>query len=157
MTKAAERDDATRVPSRDEALRAVRRYITTYCRSGEQLPTLGDLHEELSYSKALIRGALTRLDTAGLIVWCRAWTATRVLKPGEIHPADVGLDRSVRERISSGYYQPGQALPTGLLADEHDLSVEEVPRACRHLVRDGLLHHDDHGPFGPGLYVSAGI
>ncbi|MFE2559750.1 hypothetical protein ACFXGT_27730 [Streptomyces sp. NPDC059352] len=120
---------------------------------GADLPTTRDLARDLRQRESHIRMGLKALEERGVLV-LRHMRAFR-LAPGELHPDDVTLDHEVRQRIRSGEYAPGSALPTGILADRHGLDTpEKVGRACRRLIADGLVCHC-HGPFGPGLYVAS--
>ncbi|MEV7959088.1 hypothetical protein [Streptomyces sp. NPDC088141] len=61
----------------------------------------------------------------------------------------------IRERILNMIYLPGEALPVGILARQFGLTTRQVThRACRHLIAEGLVHHDNKGPHGPGVYVT---
>ncbi|MFD6181373.1 hypothetical protein [Streptomyces goshikiensis] len=79
-----------------------------------------------------------------------------MLGPNDLHPDDVAFDTAVRDRIASGHYRFGQALPSGLLGVEFGLESDQFDRAFRHLMRDALVRHDARGPFGPGYYVTLG-
>ncbi|WP_141753625.1 DUF6415 family natural product biosynthesis protein [Streptomyces agglomeratus] len=94
-----------------------------------------------------LKAALVHLDGIGEVVWGMHQRG-EVLAPGDVHPDDVDLLREVRARISAGIYHRGQAMPTSILAVAHGIQPKCIPRAFRHLVADGTLHHDEHGPTG---------
>ncbi|MCX4546878.1 hypothetical protein [Streptomyces sp. NBC_01565] len=97
---------------------------------------------------------LRALDSAGEIALRPDGKSMIVLdSPGQPHPDDLELQAAVRCRVRSGFYQAGQAVPTGLLGSEFGLTSEQVQRAARQLIADGTLYEDAAGPHGPGLYV----
>ncbi|MFJ2744778.1 GntR family transcriptional regulator [Streptomyces sp. NPDC087440] len=121
--------------------------IRTRWQPGTVLPSDRELAVELGVpTHAVFRGR-QHLETRGYLV------RRKVLAPGALHPHDIALDAYVRDRISTGHYAPGSALPTGILGADFTLSPGEVRRACRRLVADGALHLAD-GPYGRGLYVT---
>ncbi|MGW7052982.1 hypothetical protein [Streptomyces sp. NPDC054887] len=132
----------------------VRKYIAQHCSPGGPLPSARVLAHDLSVPYTTLKAALVHLDGAGEIVWGMHQRG-EVLAPGEVHPEDVYLVKEVRARVRAGVYHRGQAIPTSILAVAHGVQPKCIPRAFRHLVADGTLRHDEHGPHGPGYYVSA--
>ncbi|OEJ21192.1 hypothetical protein BGM19_36460 [Streptomyces agglomeratus] len=132
----------------------VRQYIAQHCSPGGPLPSARSLAHHLSVPYRTLKAALVHLDGIGEVVWGMHQRG-EVLAPGDVHPDDVDLLREVQARISAGIYHRGQAMPTSILAVAHGIQPKCIPRAFRHLVADGTLHHDEHGPHGPGYYVSA--
>ncbi|MFE8910892.1 hypothetical protein [Streptomyces globisporus] len=90
-----------------------------------------------------MRKALSELESAGELAVQRRGRQTAAyryrLRPEELHPHDVELDRTVREGIRSGRYAVGRGVPTGLLGQEHRVPGALIPRAFRHLVSDGYV------------------
>ncbi|MFD8952477.1 hypothetical protein ACFV0B_26880 [Streptomyces xanthophaeus] len=86
-----------------------------------------------------------RPDSGGMVV---------LDSPTQPHPDDLELQATVRDRVQSGHYRQGQAVPTGLLGDEFGRTAAQVRRAARQLIADGTLYEDPAGPYGPGLYVA---
>ncbi|MEW1700344.1 hypothetical protein [Streptomyces sp. NPDC091278] len=131
----------------------LRHYLETTLEVGAPFPPAKVLAADLDLHEHDVAYALAALDQAGEIVYAgagrgRSWR----LAPGERHPDDVAFDTAVRAAVLDGRHQPGAALPTTLLARRHQLHEDLVPRAARHLVRDGLVAWLD-GPAGHGLYV----
>ncbi|MEU8779065.1 hypothetical protein [Streptomyces sp. NPDC048606] len=143
--------------AQDKARAVVQWYVTQNIKPGTALPSPKQLALTLSLPAAHVRQALRHRDTAGEIALDSNGPATR-LHQGEAHPCDRALQLAVQERISTGHYQPGQALPTGLLSTEFRLQPHQVQRALGHLAACGDIRRDEHGPYGPGHYVpSPGI
>ncbi|MFE9968618.1 hypothetical protein [Streptomyces sp. NPDC005525] len=141
-------------PTRAAALDLVRQHIASTLRPGDRLPSMTALCQSIgTLTETETRTALRTLNDLGEILH-NPRIRSRVLAPGETHPHDTALVAAIRVRVRSGHYRAGQALPTGLLAAEFGLTPEQVTvRACRELVRDGLMHHSRRGPHGPGLYI----
>ncbi|GHG05635.1 GntR family transcriptional regulator [Streptomyces filamentosus] len=131
-------------------LAMVRAHVTALP-AGTKLPTLADLSAVLGITETSLTSALRRLDLEGEIAYSYRGHRYR-LGPGEQHPFDVALDRAVRDGIREGKHRPGDALPTGILAQRHGLDVEAVPRALHGVIRDGLVTDRD-GPAGRAFYV----
>ncbi|WP_329317317.1 GntR family transcriptional regulator (plasmid) [Streptomyces sp. NBC_01278] len=144
------------------ALALVRDHISKNYRAGERLPVVKGAYCGAAKAMALCLGlpmlhvatALKALNSAGEIYLCAGIHGPRVLGRKDLHPDDAALDTAVRDRLSSGHYSFGQALPTGLLGAEFGQEPDQMARALRHLVRDGLVRHDTSGPYGPGYYVT---
>ncbi|WP_433549189.1 GntR family transcriptional regulator [Streptomyces sp. CA-294286] len=141
--------DAIEDPVTAQAARALHQHIRARCPSGSRLPTDRTLAAQLGHSQHTIYRARRHLETHGLL----SGRNRTVLGSGDTHPDDIALSACVRDRIRSGYYQPGHALPTGTLGADFALTRAQVRRACRPLIAAGLLHDQD-GPHGPGLYVA---
>ncbi|MFD7101951.1 hypothetical protein [Streptomyces celluloflavus] len=137
------------------ALVAIRQYIRDRHLSGDRLPTASQIAARLDLPYAAACNALRHLDTEGVIAFTSGTRAPRVLKDGEPHPHDAALEQAVRQRVRSGHYKTGQPLPTGLLGKEFHLTSAHTRRACRRLIAEGVLRHDEHGRHGPGLYITA--
>ncbi|MEU8889847.1 GntR family transcriptional regulator [Streptomyces sp. NPDC048442] len=135
-------------PSTAQAARGLHRRIRTQWRAGTRLPSDRALAAELGVSEWAVFRGRRHLETRGLLV------RRTVLAPGALHPDDIALDACVRDRIRSGYYAPGTALPTGILGADFTLKPGEVRRACRRLIATGALRVED-GPYGRGFYVAA--
>ncbi|MER7952083.1 hypothetical protein ABTY59_32295 [Streptomyces sp. NPDC096079] len=135
-------------------LHQLRQHLAGY-EFGADLPTAALLARTLGLNVWEVGPALMHLDTYGEIVYRGGPRSGRSyrLRSDEQHPDDVALDRDVREKIKSGHYQQGAPLPTGILADRYGLTPPQFLRACRRLLADRLIAHDENGPFGPGLYV----
>ncbi|MGW7312233.1 hypothetical protein [Streptomyces sp. NPDC054865] len=108
--------------------------------------------QELGLVPSYVETAFARLVTEGILAQ-RPGAAYTVLDPNQPHPDDLPIQQAIRSRIAAGRYEPGTALPTGLLGAEFDHSSVHVARACRHLTLDGTLVHDANGPHGPGFYI----
>lgn len=126
---------------------------------GAALPSLSALAAELGEQDEHVRKALCSLESAGELVQQLGRRTSRYqyryrLRPEELHPHDVDLDRAVREGIRSGRYAIGTPLPTGLLGHQHRVPSTLIPRAVRLLVSDGYISHRD-GHAGPGYYIAA--
>ncbi|AJT62424.1 hypothetical protein T261_0735 [Streptomyces lydicus] len=132
----------------------IRQHIHERYKPGDELPSPPALAEAVGLPKTVTVTAMRRLDTLGVIAIGALGSRPVLLAPDAHHPKDIALDLSVRERIDSGYYQPGQALPVGILGREHNLAIPQVERACRRLIADRLLYRDTEGPHGPGLYIT---
>ncbi|MFI5752339.1 GntR family transcriptional regulator [Streptomyces sp. NPDC051644] len=100
--------------------------------------------------------ALHQLNDLGFICYDpREQSGRRILRPGLPHPHDTEVIATIRERIQNMIYRPGEALPVGILARQFGLTARQVAhRACRQLIAEGLVHHDNKGPHGPGVYVT---
>ncbi|QEU82286.1 hypothetical protein CP968_32030 [Streptomyces subrutilus] len=139
---------------------AVRRHIATRCTPGTLIAgqigrarTVADLASRLDAPTYWVHRALSALEREGAVA-TMPMAGVLVLGPGQPHPADADLQRTIRDRVAAGFYPAGSALPTGLLGDEFGLDAPQVARACRYLTHDDtLIHH--HGPHGPGFYVQA--
>lgn len=136
------------------ALRKLRAYVHNR-RPGEVLPKSNTLAEELHLTAIGVKTALRTLEAEGAVAATPAGRA--VLDPTQVHPHDVVLQLNVRDRITTGHYRPGSALPTGLLGHEHGLTSQEVTRALRRLVAQQLVRHDPAGDHGPGYYVTSSV
>ncbi|MFF1343913.1 GntR family transcriptional regulator [Streptomyces sp. NPDC058290] len=140
----------------------VRTHIAAHYPPGQKLPLARGSHrrvaralaDRLHLTEQSVSTALRTLDSLGVI---QMTGGPRVLGPYELHDDDIALDATVRQRILSGYYRFGQALPTGLLGEEFLLTAEQVTRALRRLVRDDWVRRDPRGPYGPGYYICHGI
>ncbi|MGA5637745.1 hypothetical protein ACPCTN_03190 [Streptomyces cinereoruber] len=122
---------------------------------GGKVPPVATLAAELELPARDVAAAMATLDELGEVVY--GWAggkggAHRRLGPREEHPRDVLFDRAVRAGIRDGKYEAGTPLPTSILAHQHGLAVQMVPRALRGVIRDGLVSFWD-GPHGPGYYV----
>lgn len=137
---------------RAAALREVRAYVRASYAPGDRLAPLVVVARQLGLPHNAVRQALRRLDTLGEVAICPPRICL-VLGPGDVHPNDFPLLEAVAARIEADRYRSGQALPTGLLGDEFALPPEHVGRACAHLLAQGLVRRDAHGPYGPGYYV----
>ncbi|WP_411143106.1 hypothetical protein [Streptomyces sp. x-80] len=135
------------------ALVAVRQHIQDQYSPGERLPPTHEIAAGLNLPYHYALRALRQLDAEGVIA--RTHSFSWVLHPGELNPRDAALEKTVRERINSGRYTSGQPVPIGLLGTEHSLTGAQVQRACRRLIAEGVLRHDEHGRHGPGLYITA--
>lgn len=129
---------------------AVRNYLAMVP-FGARLPPVTKLMDALGISKLAVAAALRHLDLQGEIV-CTPRGPRRRLRPGEQHPLDAALDQTVREGIRAGTHRPGEALPIGLVAQRHGMSITAIPRALRVVIRDGLVTHRA-GPAGRCYYV----
>lgn len=146
------------------ALMLVRDHIRKNYRPGQRLPIVKGAYCAAAKAIALRLGlpllhvatALKVLNSSGEIHLHAGIHGPLVLGRDDVHPDDVAFDAAVRDRLASGHYRFGQALPTGLLGVEFGLESDQVDRALRHLVRDGLVRHDLRGPYGAGYYVALG-
>ncbi|MFB6630003.1 hypothetical protein ACFCWY_08915 [Streptomyces sp. NPDC056362] len=133
----------------------LRQHLAPYA-FGQSIPTAAALADELGVEARFVSSAMASLDTEGSIVYRggnRAAGPSYRLRPDELHPSDVAFDRDIRQKIASGHYEQGSPLPVQILADRHGLESRQLPRACRHLIKDRLIAAREEGPFGPGLYV----
>ncbi|MFH9561217.1 hypothetical protein ACH4K7_33290 [Streptomyces globisporus] len=69
---------------------------------------------------------------------------------------DDPLPKQIRHRLSCGGYQPGQALPTGLLAHYLNTTTEAVMAALAELAEKGEVAYRFAGEHGPAYYLLAG-
>ncbi|WP_369776275.1 hypothetical protein [Streptomyces sp. R33] len=112
------------------------------------------LATQLGIPALRIAVVLKALDSEGEIALRPDGRGMVVLdSPRQPHPDDLELQARVRERVRSGHYTEGQAVPTGLLGHEFGRTTAQVRRAARQLIADGTLYEDVFGPYGPGLYV----
>ncbi|CAM5322570.1 hypothetical protein SAVIM338S_00783 [Streptomyces avidinii] len=138
------------------AMTLVRDHIGKNFRPGQHLPGGKAMAVQLGLPLLHVATVLKALNSSGELYVSTGVHGPRVLMPDELHPDDIAFDAAVRGRIASEHYHFGQALPTGLLGVEFGLESDQVVRAFRHLVRDGLVHHDTTGPHGKGYYVARG-
>ncbi|MFE2852749.1 hypothetical protein ACFXJO_16665 [Streptomyces lavendulae] len=159
-------DTATQVADSEKqiaaALLLIRVHLRNNYRPGQRLPpavgthlgTARALARRLKLPEQAVSTALRTLDAEGEIEMVVGNSlGPRILGPGEMHSDDIALDATVRQRIRTGYYHFGQALPTGLLGDEFMLSSTKVARALRGVVWDDWVRQESQGPYGPGYYV----
>ena len=154
---------ADRGPARDaikeHLVILVREFIATEMRAGATLPPVGKLAERLELPPGrapVLKDALRFLDASGDIAFHSTQRPRAlVLDPMQLHPDDVDLAQEIEQGITSGRFQRGNALPSGLLGRKHGLEADQVRRACRLLIRRNLLAYLPDGPHGPGLYVTA--
>lgn len=134
----------------------VREHLVRYLRPGATLPSVQSLAHGTGLSVGAVKTALHQLNDLGFICYePRAQNGRRILRPGLPHPHDTEVIAIIRERILNMIYLPGEALPVGILARQFGLTTRQVThRACRHLIAEGLVHHDNKGPHGPGVYVT---
>ncbi|MFG2631991.1 hypothetical protein [Streptomyces sp. NPDC048473] len=134
----------------------VRDHIARSLRPGATLPSARSLAHGTGLSDGEVKTALHQLNDLGIICYqARERDGRRVLSPGQPHPHDTEVIATIRERIRNMVYRPGEALPVGLLAHQDRLTAHQVIyRACRQLIDEGLVHHDDQGPHGRGVYVA---
>ncbi|MFF6903916.1 hypothetical protein [Streptomyces hydrogenans] len=141
------------VRRRHTLLFQLRQHLARY-KYGEALPVTVSLAKALDLDAKEVAAALADLDTRGELVYRgsqRRGPSYR-LRPGEQHPDDVAFDREIRQKIARKDYQQGNPLPTQILADRHGLVPSLIPRACRRLIKDGVIAYRE-GSLGPGLYV----
>ncbi|MEV6681212.1 hypothetical protein AB0N09_30740 [Streptomyces erythrochromogenes] len=149
-------------PARQQAtaVLAVRRYLRSQGQPGQLLlkraasnaDSVRYLAHVLGLSHERVRTALRVLDRRGDLAIIRG-QGVLVLALGQPHPDDVPLVDLIRRRIDADDYRPDQALPLGVLALDPRTSAGDVLRACRCLIREGLLQSLPRGPHGPGVYV----
>lgn len=124
---------------------------------GASLPSTSALAAALGEQREPVRRALSELESAGELAVQGGGRQTAGyryrLRPEELHPHDVDLDRAVRDGIRTGRYAVGTPLPTGLLRRKHGRPGTSLPRAFRLLVADGHIRLRD-GHAGPGYYVA---
>ncbi|WP_327740504.1 GntR family transcriptional regulator (plasmid) [Streptomyces nojiriensis] len=138
----------------DRACVIVRHHITSTYPPGAALPSTKQLALALGLPQKHVLQGLLRLNSSGEIALHTGNRPIR-LRTREPHPRDRALQGAVRDRIRAGRYQPGQALPTGLLGDEFGLRPHHVQRALRFLTAEGTLRYQERGAHGPGHYVPA--
>ncbi|MFG2483363.1 GntR family transcriptional regulator [Streptomyces virginiae] len=140
----------------DRAFVIVHQHVTRVYPRGSSLPSTKQLARSLNLPEKHVHQGLLRLDTLGEIV-LHTGSLPKRLREREPHPRDRCLQGAVRDRVRSGHYRPGQALPTGLLGEEFGLLPHHVRRALRFLTTEQLLRHDKRGVHGSGYYVPATI
>ncbi|MFB6557504.1 GntR family transcriptional regulator [Streptomyces sp. NPDC056400] len=139
---------------------AVRRHLAAHCppdqlmlgQPATEKESVNHLASLLSLSHKHVQTALQQLHDRGAVALIPP-QGVLVLGPQQPHPADTGIADLIRRRIASGGYRPGQPLALQLLALHFRMSADQVRRACRPLIRAGLLHSRPNGPYGPGIYV----
>ncbi|MFB7781434.1 hypothetical protein ACFC1D_01815 [Streptomyces vinaceus] len=109
------------------------------------------LSAQLRLPERLIAAALGILEQRGDVFFDGRGCGVSVVRPGTQHPDDAAITASLATIARS--YQPGSALPMGLIAHDCKVPVAHVRRASRPLIRSGLLQFRPRGPHGPGLYV----
>ncbi|MFE4305670.1 hypothetical protein [Streptomyces sp. NPDC056891] len=122
---------------------------------GETLPSVRELATQLGQAQRYVGSAMVHLDRLGEVVYSPSGgrnAGRRRLSPQEQHPNDITFDRAVRDGIESGRHEAGTVLPTAILAVQHGLTLELVPRALRLVIKDRLVAFWE-GPHGPGYYV----
>ncbi|EFL19886.1 GntR family transcriptional regulator [Streptomyces sp. C] len=139
---------------------AVRRHLASHCRPDQLMlghpatekESVRHLAHLLHLSPEHVQSALRRLSDRGDIALVPNH-GVLVLGPQQPHPNGTGIAGLIRRRIEAGIYRPGQPLALELLALRFRVPSDQVRRACRPLIRAGLLHSRPHGPYGPGIYV----
>lgn len=139
----------------EPAARYLLQYIDQHLRAGAVLPSRKSLCDVTRLNSVEVSTALHQLNNMGVICWRpRDPSGRRVLAPGQPHPDDAEVISVIRKRILDATYLPGAALPVGVLAYRHGLTIQQVVhRACRVLAVEGLVHLGD-GPHGHGVYVT---
>jgi DNA-binding GntR family transcriptional regulator len=123
---------------------------------GTRLPGFRALSASTGLPQWAVSAALRHLADEGLVTTRAAGQGHRVLDPRELSGQQKALVRRVRELITSGQYQPAQALPTEVLAMKVGCTSMQARRALHHLaVSTGLVSRDENGPHGPGFYVTS--
>ncbi|MEU3402881.1 GntR family transcriptional regulator [Streptomyces sp. NPDC006670] len=140
----------------DRACVIVHQHITTAYPPGAALPSTKQLASALGLPEKHVHQGLLRLDSLGEIALHTGSLPVR-LRKREPHPRDRALHGAVRDRIRTGRYLPGQALPTGLLGEEFGLLPHHVQRALRFLTSEGTLCYHERGAYGPGHYVPTAL
>ncbi|MFJ5546780.1 GntR family transcriptional regulator [Streptomyces sp. NPDC093225] len=140
----------------DRACVIVHQHITTACPPGASIPSTKQLARALRLPEKHVHQGLLRLDSLGEIALHTGNRPVR-LRTREPHPRDRALHGAVRDRIRTGHYRPGQALPTGLLGEEFGLLPHHVQRALRFLTAEGILRYEEQGAYGPGHYVPVAV
>ncbi|WP_331759688.1 hypothetical protein [Streptomyces anulatus] len=65
------------------------------------------------------------------------------------------LLRKVSRRLDAAGYQPGHALPAGLIALHFQVTPQAVQQALAALARAGKVEFRPNGEYGPGYYMPA--
>ncbi|WP_328966281.1 hypothetical protein [Streptomyces sp. NBC_00239] len=145
--------------ARQDVLAAVRTYVQG-CRPGARVvnkPTglLGAgtlLADRVGLPAGDVQTALAMLAAHGSL---RVTPRGYVIVAREAgRPQVNALRDAVRERIRTGHYRTGEALPTGLLGLDFALQPHHVRTTCTALAKEHLLRDDPDGPHGPGYYVA---
>lgn len=137
----------------------VRSYLTEYRPGGFLLPTPSAIEDNiahLSHRTGLVadavRSAVRILDERGDIALV-AGRGLMILRGQIAHPNDQGIAARIRQGLADGDYAPGQPLALAVIALEYGGWEARPRRACRPLIREGLLQSLPRGPLGPGVYV----
>ncbi|WP_435598424.1 hypothetical protein [Streptomyces anulatus] len=76
-------------------------------------------------------------------------------RPTRASSSDHALLLKVRQRLVTAGYQPGQALPTGLIAHHLQANLPAVKQAIAELARARKVEFRPNGEHGPGYYMPA--
>ncbi|MFJ9547888.1 hypothetical protein [Streptomyces erythrochromogenes] len=99
-----------------------------------------------------VRSAVRILEERGDLALV-AGRGLMILRGQIAHPDDEGMVARIREGLDRGDYVPGQPLALAVIALEYGGPSARPRRACRPLIREGLLQSLPRGPLGPGIYV----
>lgn len=145
--------------ARAAVTRQVRSYLTARRPGGFLLPAPSAIEDNIAHLSSrtglpadAVRSAVRILDEHGDLALV-AGRGLMILRGQIAHPDDEGMTARIRQGLDGGDYAPGQPLALAVIALEYGGPSARPRRACRPLIREGLLQSLPHGPLGPGIYV----
>lgn len=137
----------------------VRSYLAARHPGGFLLPVPSAIEDNIAHLSRrtglpadVVRSAVRILDERGDLAPI-AGRGLMILRGQIAHPDDEGIAARIRQGLDGGDYVPGQPLALAVIALEYGSPSARPRRACRPLIREGLLQSLPRGPLGPGIYV----
>ncbi|QQM38051.1 GntR family transcriptional regulator [Streptomyces liliifuscus] len=127
---------ADSVVASDEDVESVRRWVRLSCTEpGTHLPALATIATQLQLTTAVVRSALERLATEGLVTLHEGY---RHYSVGTMSPTERAY-RLIRTVIHRSFL-PGERFMTRFeIGQSFDIGTKEAAAAVRRLVAEGLL------------------